>query len=181
MSPGISYFYSMRITLKNILLPVLLAVLVSSCGNGEEKKPAADSPAGKTDSAQAGLLDTALIRKLGADEYGMHPYVMALLKAGPNRDQDSATAAYLQKAHLDNIFRMAEEGKLVIAGPFTDDTDLKGIYIFNVETVEEARALTETDPAIKAGRLVMELHPWYGSAALREINRIHKTLQKDAF
>lgn len=59
-----------------------------------------------------------------------------------------------------------------------DDTDLRGIFIFNVESVEEAKKLTETDPAIKAGVLIMELHPWFGSAALVETPRIHRTIEK---
>ncbi len=122
--------------------------------------------------------DAELAAKLGADDYGMHQYVMAFLKAGPNRDQDSTTAANLQRAHMDNIGRLADEGKLVLAGPFMDDGDMRGIYIFDVKTVEEARALTATDPAIQAGRLVMELHPWYGSAAVMQINEVHKRLSK---
>jgi uncharacterized protein YciI len=124
--------------------------------------------------------DTVLAKRTGADEYRMKQYIMAFLKAGPNRDQDSVTAAKLQQAHMDNIARMAEEGTLVVAGPFMDETDMKGIYIFNVATVEEAKKLTETDPAVKAGRLIMELHPWYGSAALVEINSIHKKLSEKA-
>lgn len=132
------------------------------------------------DTADSGM-DTSLIRKTGADAYGMKHFVMAFLKKGPNRNQDSATAVQLQKAHMANIERMAEEGKLVIAGPFEDDFEIRGIYIFNVSTIEEAKALTETDPAIKAGRLVMELHPWYGSAALMEVNSIHKRLQTSSF
>ena len=79
---------------------------------------------------------------------------------------------------MDNIFRLADEGKLAVAGPFLDGGDLKGIYVFNVSTIEEAKALTETDPAIKAGRLVMELHPWYGSAATMMVNDWHKKVQK---
>jgi uncharacterized protein YciI len=126
-------------------------------------------------------VDTSLIRELNADGYGMKKYVMAFLKAGPNTNQDSITAARLQSAHLKNIQRMAKEGKLVIAGPFLDDTQLKGIYVFNVESVEEAKALTESDPAIKAGRLVMELHPWYGSAALQKVNEIHVRIQAKTF
>lgn len=47
-----------------------------------------------------------------------------------------------------------------------------------VETVEEAEALTNTDPAIKAGSLVMELLPWYGSAALMKVNDIHGQIAK---
>lgn len=74
--------------------------------------------------------DSALATRLGADQYGMHQYVMAFLKAGPNRSQDSFTAANLQKAHLQNITRMAEAGKLVVAGPFLDGGEIKGIYIF---------------------------------------------------
>ncbi|MBK8196668.1 MAG: hypothetical protein IPK76_27000 [Lewinellaceae bacterium] len=122
--------------------------------------------------------DSTLATKLQADEYGMAQYVMAFLKAGPNRSQDSLTAANLQKAHLANITRMAEEGKLVLAGPFMDDGEVRGIYIFNVKTVEEARTLTATDPAIQAGRLVMELHPWYGSAVLPLIVPLHHRLEK---
>jgi uncharacterized protein YciI len=122
--------------------------------------------------------DAALAKKLGADEYGMKHYVMALLKEGPHRITDSLKSAELQKAHLKNIIRLADEGKLIIAGPFLDDQDVKGIFIFNVQTLEEAKALTETDPAIKAGSLIMELRPWYGSAALVEVTSIHKKLEK---
>lgn len=122
--------------------------------------------------------DSALAAAVGADEYGMKQYVLAYLKAGPNRDQDSATRAALQKSHLENITRMADEGKLVVAGPFMDDTDVKGIYIFNVATIEEAKALTETDPSIQAGRLEMELHPWYGSAALVLLNNLHYRVEQ---
>ncbi|MBP1657261.1 MAG: hypothetical protein H6Q31_1862 [Bacteroidetes bacterium] len=122
--------------------------------------------------------DSALAHRLSADRIGMKVYVMAFLKKGPNRNQDSIEAARLQAAHMANIHRMAEEGSLVLAGPFMDDGDLRGIYVFNVSTVEEARALTATDPAVKAGRLTMELHPWYGSAALMEVSRIHNTLQQ---
>jgi uncharacterized protein YciI len=82
------------------------------------------------------------------------------------------------QAHLKNIGRMAKEGSLVIAGPFLDNGNYAGIYIFNVTSVEEARKLTSTDPAVKAGVFEMELHPWYGSAALMQVNPIHQRVQK---
>ncbi|WP_428636372.1 YciI family protein [Shewanella sp.] len=124
--------------------------------------------------------DAALAERVGADEYGMKLYVMAFLKRGPNRGQSEEEAKRLQRAHLDNIKHLADEGKLVLAGPFIEEGELRGIYLFNVTNIEEARALTATDPAIKAGRLVMELHPWYGSAALMEVNKLHHKLAKKA-
>ena len=154
------------------LFPLALILLVVSFSNCSDKSAA------QTTETNAGEYDEALAKKVGADEYGMKKYVMAFLKRGPNRSQDEETAKKLQKAHLENIVRMAEEGKLVLAGPFLDDFEVRGIYVFNVETIEEAEALTNSDPAIKAGRLVMELHPWYGSAALMELNTISKKLVK---
>ncbi len=127
------------------------------------------------------VFDSVKAANYGADEYGMKQYVIAFLRKGPNRPTDKVVADSLQKAHLDNISRMAEEGKLVVAGPFLNDGDLRGIYIFNVATIEEAQQLTETDPAIIAGSLTMELMPWYSSAALIEINELHKTLAKKSF
>ena len=69
----------------------------------------------------------------------------------------------------------------MLAGPFLDTGDLRGIYIFDVKTIEEAEALTKTDPAIQAGSLIMELKPWYGSAALMELNQRHKRVTKTHF
>ncbi len=125
--------------------------------------------------------DEELAKKYQADDYGMAQYVMAFLKRGPNRDRSPEEAQELQAAHMANIGRLAEEGKLLLAGPFLGDSDLRGIYIFDVKTIEEAEALTATDPAIKAGSLVMELHPWYGSAAVRSISELHDQLQKIKF
>ena len=129
----------------------------------------------------AKMYDDQLAIKYGADEYGMKQYVMAFLKRGPNRPADKDEAAKLQAAHMANIGRLVDEGKLVLAGPFLDDGDMRGIYIFDVRTVEEAEALTATDPAIKAGSLTMELHPWYGSAGLMAVGSVHKQVQKTEF
>src|SRR5438309_5342881 len=133
---------------RNLLIMLLLITSINSFAQSEKSQ-----------------FDAQLAQKLGADEYGMKTYVMALLKAGPNRLTDSVARAELQKAHLKNIMRLVAENKLIIAGPFLDNQPVKGIFIFNVNTVEEAKKLVETDPAIQAGSLIMELHPWYGSAA----------------
>lgn len=137
-----------------------------------------DNPQQQILSESTITYDSVAAQKYGADDYGMKKYVMAFLKKGPNWDLDSAQAAALQAAHLKNIFEMADAGKLVLAGPFLGSDELRGIYIFNVSSIEEAKKLTETDPAIKAGSLKMELLEWYGSAALHEINTIHKSLAK---
>ena len=118
-----------------------------------------------------------LARQLGADDYGMKKYVIAFLKRGSNK-LSGAEAEQLQNAHLKNIIRLADEGKLVVAGPFRDDGEVRGIFILNAEIVEEARKLTESDPAVQRGTLQFELRPWYGSAALMEVSRIHKTIEK---
>jgi len=133
---------------------------------------------GYTQDKEITDFDESLAKELGADDYGMRKYVIAFLKKGPNRTNDSIQAAALQKGHMANIGRLAKEGKLAIAGPFLDNGELRGIYIFNVETIEEAKKLTESDPAIKAGSLVMELHPWYGSAALGLVNKYHAKVSK---
>lgn len=151
--------------------------LVYSCS--PEVESCVDEPI--IDVIESIEFDSLYAKKLGADDYGMKTYVMALLKSGPNRGGSPQYRDSLQKAHLDNISRLAEEGKLVLAGPFMDDGELRGIYVFNVTSLEEAQALTASDPAIRAGSLVMELHSWYGSAALMEVNEIHSQIAKIKF
>ncbi len=155
----------------------LIAIALVACQQNAQQECIDDHQVSENVGDASGY-DSLYAEKLGADQYGMHPYVMAFLKAGPNRDQTEEEANELQTAHMENIGRLAESGDLVLAGPFMDDSEFKGIYIFDVKTVEEAEKLTKTDPAIQAGRLVMELHPWYGSAAVMEINEIHQRIAK---
>lgn len=154
--------------MKHILF-VLIALWALSCNSVTERK-----------NRQTTLTsyDSLLAKQYGADDYGMKQYVVAFLKRGPNRNMNSVEAERLQKAHLKNITRLGKEGKLILAGPFLDNGDIRGIYIFNVKTIEEAQKLTQTDPAIQKGSLIMELHPWYGSAALMAIQEIHPTIEK---
>ncbi len=151
--------------------------LVAACST---PAPEAVSPLLQT-VEEGGVYDAQLAAELRADEYGMAQYVVVFLKRGPNQDQSAKEAAELQRAHVANIQRLADEGKLLLAGPFADDGDIRGIYIFDVTTIEEARKLTATDPAIKAGRLEMELRPWFGSAAVRHVNAIHERIAKTKF
>ena len=156
---------------------ILVLLLLSSLClplQAQDASEKSQAPMASSDSASA--YDATLAERLGADAYGMRQYVMAFLHAGPNRDGTAEERAALQKAHLENIGRLAEEGKLALAGPFLDDAPLRGIYIFATDAVEQAREWTATDPAIQAGSLRMELRPWYGSAGLMEVGRVHKRI-----
>lgn len=111
--------------------------------------------------------DKVLADSLGADDYGMKMYVLVILKTGLAKIDDKKTTDSLFAGHLKNIQRLANEGKLVVAGPLQkNEKSYRGIFILNVKTTEEAKALLQTDPTIKAQLLDSELYGWYGSAAL---------------
>nr|WP_294926493.1 YciI family protein [uncultured Flavobacterium sp.] len=123
--------------------------------------------------------DEKLAKSLNADEYGMKKYVFCLLKTGTNTTASKEETKKLFEGHMENINKLATEGKLVVAGPFMkNDRNYRGIYIFNVATIEEAKALVATDPAIKANLLEAELTPWYATAALQETLKIHEKITK---
>lgn len=128
--------------------------------------------------------DAKLAAKVGADEYGMRNYVFCILKTGP-RDADITVKAErdgIFAGHMANIKRLADEGKIVLAGPFGEnDRSYRGIFIFAVATVEEAQKLVETDPVIRSGMMVAEMTPWYGSAATMLINENHHKVAKKSF
>ena len=163
--------------MKSPIFFLLLTMIFFNCNDSKTNAVAEQTSTAKADM-EAISFDSLRAQKLGADQYGMKSYVFAFLKKGPNRDRSKEDADRLQRAHLDNIKRLANEGKLVLAGPFIDDGEIRGIYIFDVRSVKEAEELTKTDPAIQEGSLEMELKPWYGSAALMEVNQIHSTLAK---
>jgi len=91
----------------------------------------------------------------------MTTYYIGFLRSGPKRGAEGGAAAEeIQEAHMAHIRGMGATGKLVGAGPFGDDGRLRGIFIFKTGSLDEARAMAEADPAVKAGRLVVDLHPW---------------------
>ena len=100
---------------------------------------------------------------------GTDLYYFGLLTRGPawTPEQTDATRK-IQEGHMANINRMAELGALKAAGPIDGDQRLRGIFIFKVKTADEARTLAASDPAIQAGRLALDLHPWIGPAGIGE-------------
>jgi uncharacterized protein YciI len=104
---------------------------------------------------------SADVMKKPATPLKMTTVYLGLLSRGAKWTPEKTPATEeLQKAHMANINRLAETKKLVVAGPFGDDGTLRGIFVFKAATLEEAKELAETDPAVKAGRLAIEMHPW---------------------
>jgi len=93
----------------------------------------------------------------------MQQYFMAFLKSGPNRMQNEEESQRLQKEHLAHLGKMYDLGYADISGPFGDDGDIRGITIYNVPSLEMADSLANADPMVKAGRLVIEMHPWWAA------------------
>ncbi len=97
-------------------------------------------------------------------EEQIRQYFFVMLMTGPNRNQDSVTAAKIQDGHMANINKLYYAGKLKVAGPFGDNGNWKGIFIFDCATKEEVESLIKTDPAVESGRLSYEIHPWWTAA-----------------
>jgi uncharacterized protein YciI len=126
--------------------------------------------------------DPQLAKAMGADEYGMKSYVFVMLKTGTAVIDSKELRDSLFMGHLSNINRMEDSGELVIAGPIGDnDKSYRGIYIFDVPTIEAVQELLKTDPAISSNLLGAEFYEWYGSAALHEYLKVHKKIAKVLF
>ncbi len=129
--------------------------------------------------SQESKYDENLAKSLNADDRGMKNYVFCILKTGTNTTASDKEKADYFKGHMDNILKLAKEGKLAVAGPFgKNDKNYRGIFVFNVATIEEAKALVESDPAVIANIFEYELTPWYASAALMKVTEIHNTITK---
>jgi len=129
--------------------------------------------------SQQSTYDEALAKSLGADERGMKKYVFCLLKTGSNTTATKEETAKAFEGHMANMGRLAKEGKLVVAGPFVkNDKAYRGIFVFNVDTVDAAKALVDSDPAVQAKLLEADLTVWYATAALMETLKIHDKIAK---
>lgn len=162
----------MKIT-KYFIAVFAISALSAICGIGQTPEKPANS-----------TFDADLATRVGADEYGMKNYVFCILKTGPKDAEitDKKQREEIFAGHMANMGRLAGEGKLALAGPFSkNDRQYRGIFIFAVATVEEAQKLVGTDPVIKSGMMVAELTPWYGSAATMLVNENHKRIAKKSF
>ncbi|MDC8106405.1 YciI family protein [Chryseobacterium sp. B21-037] len=122
-----------------------------------------------------------LATSLGADQYGMKAYTIVMLTTGPAKIEDKAKMSEIMKGHMTNIGKLADEGKIIVAGPFLEKNkeNYRGMFIFNTKSKEEAEQWVKTDPAVKAGVFSYELLPWYGSAALPLYVKHHQEITKE--
>ena len=101
-----------------------------------------------------------VMKKTETPQKFMTAYLAFLVRGEKWTPEKTPQTEEIQKGHMANIHRLADMKKLVVAGPFGDDGTLRGIFVFRVGSLEEARTLTLTDPAVQAGRLALDLHPW---------------------
>ena len=153
---------------KPMLLAMLAAMLVLARASFAEDAP----PPG---------YDEALAQSVGADEHGMRRYVLVILKTGPTRVPDGPGRDEMFRGHFANMQRLSDEGKLALAGPLDGVDGWRGLFVFAVSDLEEARKLAETDPVIVQGEMVAEYHKYYGSAALMTVRDAHRRVAKKSF
>ncbi len=102
---------------------------------------------GQNTASSVDIYDAEMAKRVGADDRGMKQYVFAILRVGKTKRPEGKEMEALQAGHMKNIMKLDDEGKLSLAGPFMDEGDLRGLFIFNVKTVEEAKKLVEERPA----------------------------------
>jgi len=101
-----------------------------------------------------------VMKKTTTPQKMMTAYLAFLVRGDKWTPEKTPQTEAIQKGHMANIQRLADLKKLVVAGPFGDNGTLRGIFVFRVNSIEEARELAASDPAVQAGRLALQIHPW---------------------
>jgi len=158
--------------MKNILILLITTISIISC-KPETHREYIMEPCPEDEKQSVANLKAQLTRDGfqifdyidpdSGDTVVMQQYYMAFLKAGPNRSQNKSESDSLQKLHLEHLGRMYANGFADISGPFGDDGEIRGVTIYNVPTLKMADSLANSDPMVKAGRLVIEMHPWWAA------------------
>ena len=161
--------------MKRLLLSGIFLGALFACS--EAPKAPEEPAAPPLDSENQGESKAELRRRLESEGYQLFDYVddktgdtvlmqqyfIAFLKSGPVRSQSPEEADSLQALHMAHLGRMYEEGYADISGPFGDEGEIRGITIYNVPTLAIADSLANLDPSVRAGRLVIEVHPWWAA------------------
>jgi uncharacterized protein YciI len=137
-------------------LSIIIAIISISCVSKkiESSKTVAQTPKSNHEVFEYQEGDTT---------YVMQKYFLVLLKKGPNRNQSQEEATEIQKRHLEHLAWLDKLGKVSIVGPSEGHDTIAGFVLFNTETIKEADSLAHLDPAVKAGRLEVEVLPWWAA------------------
>jgi uncharacterized protein len=156
--------------MKKIFITVLLLTSIVSCKKQSENNVVSENIEVKKTLKQLkeelnakGFQTFDYVDEKSKDTILMQQYFMAFLKSGPTRSQTKQEADSLQTLHLAHLSKMYELGYADISGPFGDNGDIRGITIYNVPTLKMADSLANSDPMVKAGRLIIEIHPWWAA------------------
>src|SRR6266700_1659493 len=108
------------------------------------------------------ITNVAFTQQNPEPQFKLVQFHMAFLKKGSKwTATNTQESASLHQQHIAYVTSLLESGKAMIAGPLTDDGEIRGVYIFRAQSAEEAKAWAEGDPAVAAGHLVAEMHPWW--------------------
>jgi len=91
-------------------------------------------------------------------------YELVLLRRGDRATAiDGDELERLQGQHLGHLAAMKDAGHLRVAGPLSEqpDDDWRGVSLYQVGSLDEARRLAESDPSVRAGRLRVDVMHWY--------------------
>jgi len=156
--------------MKKIFVILLFFVLAVSCKRSSENKVDSNKieveksmKQLKEELTKKGFQTFDYVDETSKDTILMQQYFIAFLKSGPNRSQTKKEADSLQVLHLVHLRKMYKLGFADISGPFGDNGDIRGITIYNVPTLQLADSLANLDPMVKAGRLIIEIHPWWAA------------------
>jgi uncharacterized protein YciI len=109
--------------------------------------------------------DSNTVKFTGPDgkEMVMRRYFVAFLIRGDNRDHPQEEALDIQNKHIEYLTSLWERGIILLNGPFDEAGELRGMSLYQVESADKAKEYAENDPAVKAGRLKIEIHPWWSA------------------
>jgi uncharacterized protein len=93
----------------------------------------------------------------------LESFELVLLRRPPDaRGYDEETMDRIQREHLDYHASLRASGDIATNGPVMDQPDesLRGLTFYRTGSLARARELAEADPAVRAGRLVVEVMTW---------------------
>lgn len=155
--------------LKTTSVILLFLVLNSACADKKEAEvestPQTEKSVAqiKAQLEEEGYKTFEFIDEESGDTLLLQQYFLVFLKSGPVRDQNKEVTDSLQLKHLAHLDRMYRLGYADISGPFGDDGEIRGLTIYNTPTLEMADSLARLDPMVQAGRLEIEVHPWWAA------------------